>query len=158
MRIIYKILLGMLIFNVIYISFTPFFPTGEVDDFTTGDTTESGVADYAKVDTVFSWGTISTAIGTFVGSAALLTATGILSGGSISLSAGVIIGISIITSIISAIWHSFSTVFFGMLNMADQYGDFTIAGTFYTLFTIILGIIIALTIAELFSGQSGVDT
>lgn len=157
MRIIYKILLGMFIFNILYLSFTPYFPTGDVEDVKAGDMT-GDISDYGVIDSVISWGTISTAIGTFVGSVALLSVTGWLSGGSISLSAGVIIGISVITSIISTIWYSFSTIFSDILKVGDQYGNFTIASTFYTLFSIVFGIIIALTIAEMFSGQSGVDT
>ena len=46
-----------------------------------------------------------------------------------------------------------SDVFQPMLSIGG-----TIASQFYTIFVIVLGIIIVLTLAEMFSGQSGVDT
>ena len=158
MRIIYKLLLGMLIFNVLFVSFTPFFPIGDTDEFSTGDITNpEGVAKYKNLDDGVLFTMLLTGIGTFFGAIGLIALGSFITGGSISLSLGSVIAVSTIASIISTIWSGFSTIFQPILTMGDTPG-YNILGTFYTLFTIIFGVLVALTLAEMFGGQSGVDT
>jgi len=156
MRVIYKILLGMLIFNILYVSLAGFFPTGDVDDITTvGD--DGLPTDYNITEGFDLFNLLITALSTFLLSAGALALGGWLSGGSISISAGSLIGISTIATLVVTIWSSFSGVFGSALLLGDT-GGYTIVSGLFTIFNIVFGIIVALTLAEMFSGQSGVDT
>jgi len=151
MRIIYKLLIGMLIFNGIYLALSPAFGAPV---FTATDPDNPGADTYSATQYKNMGGLdigamLITGVGTFVGAIAI----GALSFGSVSLSLGTIIATSTIVSIIAGLWRSMSGVFQPMLAMGGS-----ITSSFYTIFVIVLGIITALTIAEMFGGQSGVDT
>ena len=151
MRIIYKILLGMLVFNLLYLSFADFFPTGEADIFTAGDTNED-IDEYKNINDRIIFNMLLAGATTFIGSLAALLALSWVSRGGVSLSVGSVITITTVATIISTIWSGFSSIFQPMLAIGGS-----IASDFYTIFVIVLGVIIALTLAEMFSGQSGVD-
>lgn len=147
MRIIYKILIGMLIFNGVYLALAPAFDTAV---YTAAD--PSGIDDvdiYKNVGGLDLGTMLITGVGVFLGGIAL----GSLSRGSVSISLGTIIATSTIVGVIGGIWRGASDVFQPMLSSGGA-----ITSSFYTLFVIVLGVIITLTIAEMFGGQSGVDT
>lgn len=147
MRIIYKILIGMLIFNGVYLALAPAFDTATFS----ADNPESmtDATKYKNVGGINLADMLITGIGVFTGAIVI----GALSRGSVSISLGTIIGTSTIVSIIAGLWRGMSGVFQPMLTMGGS-----IASDFYTIFLIVLGILVALTISEMFSGQSGVDT
>ena len=146
MRIIYKILIGMLIFNGIYIAIAPAFPSGEL--VANDPELMDDAAKYQNIGGIDLGSMLITGVGVFTGAIVV----GALSRGAISISLGTIIGCSTIASIIAGLWRGMSGVFQPMLEMGGS-----IASQFYTIFVIVLGIIAALTISEMFSGQSGVD-
>lgn len=146
MRIIYKILIGMLIFNGVYLALAPAFDTAT---FSADDPEDMDYATkYKNVGGINLADMLITGIGVFTGAIIV----GALSRGSVSMSLGTIIGTSTIVSIIAGLWRGMSGVFEPMLAMGGN-----IASDFYTIFLIVLGILVALTISEMFSGQSGVD-
>ena len=147
MRIIYKILIGMLIFNGVYIALSPAFNTAT---FSADDPASIDDATRYKNMGGIDIGTmLITGVGTFIGAIVI----GAISFGSVSISLGTIIAASTIVGVIAGLWRGASGVFEPMLAMGGS-----IASDFYTIFVIVLGIIMTLTIAEMFSGQSGVDT
>lgn len=146
MRIIYKILLGMLIFNGLYLALAPAFDTATLDANDPESMTDA--TKYKNVGGINLADMLITGIGVFTGAIVI----GALSRGSVSISLGTIIGTSTIVSIIAGLWRGTSGVFQPMLAMGGS-----IASDFYTIFLIVLGILVALTISEMFSGQSGVD-
>ena len=147
MRIIYKILIGMLIFNGVYLALAPAFDTAT---FSAVDPEGMDYAtDYKNIGGINIADMLITGVGVFTGAIVV----GALSRGSVSISLGTIIGTSTIVSIIAGLWRGMSGVFEPMLAMGGS-----IASDFYTIFIIVLGILVALTISEMFSGQSGVDT
>lgn len=158
MRIIYKVMLGMLIFNVLFLAFSSFFPVGDHEDFKPND--GSNLKDTYSAGEIDIIGILITGIGTFSLSMIGVGLIDRFTGASISISLGSMICISVISSMFSTIWFSVSGIISPILRMGDMTIDgvtYTIGSTFYTLFTIILGIVLALTLAEMFGGQSGVD-
>ena len=146
MRIIYKLLIGMLIFNGVYLALSPVFNTAE---FTADD--PSGIENVERYKSMggLDIGTmLVTGVGTFIGAIVI----GAFSFGSVSISLGTIIATSTIVGLLAGLWRGASGIFEPMLAMGGN-----TASDFYTIFVIVLGIIITLTIAEMFGGQSGVD-
>lgn len=154
MRIIYRILLGMLIFNLLYLSFAAYFPTGDIDAFETSDS--STVDKYKNINDDILITMLFAGATTFGVALLGLLALNWITRGGISLSIGSVIAITTIATIISTIWSGFSSIFRPILVMGDTNGS-NMAGSFYTIFVIVLGVLIALTLAEMFGGQSGVD-
>ena len=147
MRIIYKILIGMLIFNGVYLALAPAFDTAEfsaVDPESMDDAEQ-----YKNIGGIDLGSMLITGVGVFT----VAIFIGVVSRGGVSISLGTIIGASTIVSIIAGLWRGMSGVFEPMLALGGS-----IASSFYTLFIIVFGVLVALTIAEMFGGQSGVDT
>ena len=151
MRFIYKLLLGLIIFNgmlVLLASMFPVYQPGAVD--VTGDT------DYAKFSSLSNpnmlWNMIivggAATLSTLVG----VTVFGWFSRG-ISINALQVVGIASFIGAVTGLWFGVSQVFTAISSFADnQY--FT---GFYAIITICIGIIVAWSVIEMFIGQTGVD-
>jgi len=146
MRIIYKLLIGMLLFNGVYLALSPVFNTADLSAVDPSDI--DNVDQYKGMGGLDIGTMLVTGVGTFVGAIVI----GAISFGSVSISLGTIIAASTIVGVLAGLWRGASGIFEPMLAM----GGSTVSD-FYTIFVIVFGIIITLTIAEMFGGQSGVD-
>jgi len=159
MRTIYTIFFAMLFFNVFFIAFSPYFDT-------TGTDTEFGAVNISEDEDLMGYkmGSIdvkalaATLVSTFIGAFALSALVNRLGGQTISMPLGTIMAFSIISTIFTTTWLSLASVFNPILEYGNVDGGINLVAVFYNLFLVAFGIIFALTLAEIFAGQSGVDT
>lgn len=159
MRTIYTIFLAMLFFNVFFIAFSPYFDI-------TGTDTEINAVNISEDKDLLSYkmGSIDvialglTLAATFIAAFGASAVVNRLGAATISIPLGTIIAFSIISTIFTATWISLASVFEPILKYGNVDGGINLVAVFYNLFQIAFGIIFALTLAELFAGQSGVDT
>lgn len=154
MRFIYKILLGLVIFNAMLVLLVSLFPTAtpvEALDVET-DPTISGYENVEDMESLvlgmFANTTTLMIIGAVVAASGVI---GFVFGGGKNVP--IAIGVGIFIAIISSLWYSTSAV---IMNIDPT--DSPIITGIITIITICIGIILVFTVAEFFAGQSGVDT
>ena len=150
MRFIYTILLGMIIFNGVLIGFSSFFPTTTSSSIDSVNVTDSSISGYGDIQDISSSLTsiLSQAftIGGIIFAAAAIT--------SFITHNNIYLGIGAFIAVIVAIYGTFAKPIHTILNTYSP----TVGIYLFDLFMIIFGIIILLSVVEMLSGQTGVDT
>ena len=147
MRFIYKLLIGLIIFNSMLLLFAGFFPveTTTISESATNITSDSDFTSYQNIGSASTIGNmILTGGGVFAGAVVLGILTQQLS---IFIGAGSFIGL------ITALWVGASGVIVPILQMADNW----IVLAMYSLITVIIGIVAVIAVVEMFAGQQGGD-
>lgn len=145
MRFIYKVLMGLILFNICLFVFTPFFPSSSTQG---QDLTEDG-----SLSSYEGWGSesmFSSIILTFLGVSTGIFAVSIAAGIA-SQQFGLFLGVGGFISIVAGLAASSYRVINQVTNMADN----SIISTLVSATMIMIGIIAVLTIVEMFTAQRG---
>ena len=145
MRFIYKVLIGLVIFNGMVLALTSFFPYTLEAEHATDIVQDSNLDGYESLSpAIFSsiWGQAgAVALGIFVGSLAIAI---------ISQQYALFIGIGAFISFITMIWSLTSSIVLKM-------GNYPIVNSILTIILICIGIISVLSIVEMLNAQRGAD-
>ena len=146
MRIIYKVLLGLIIFNVMLVVFANFFPGEETVTGTDTTTTLAGYKNFSTASMISN--AILTGGGVF---AAVVVGSFLLKG---SIPTGQFIGAGSIIALIAGLWAVTSAP---ILSIVNSYGG-AYGMIFYDVLVICIGIITVFGIAEIFTGRGDVES
>lgn len=147
MRFIYKLLIGLLIFNSMLLLFASFFPveTTTLSESATNITSDSEFTSYEQIGSADMIGDmIITSGGVFFGALVL---------GFLTRQLGLFIGAGSFIALISGLWVGVAGVIVPILQIADNW----IILAMYSLITIIIGIVAVISVVEMFTGQQGGD-
>ena len=147
MRFIYKLLIGLLIFNSMLLLFAPFFPVGTttLSESATNITSDSEFTSYQNIGSANMIGNmIITGGGVFAGAIVL---------GLLTQQLGLFIGAGSFIALIAALWRGASGVIVPILQIANNW----IVMAMYSLITIIIGIVAVIAVVEMFTAQQGGD-
>ena len=152
MRFIFKLALGMIIFNAMLIMLGQYFP--DANDITTKNpmtddpNVDKEVGEYKSLNkgTITNW--IIDFAGIFGGTVLIGALASKLAGFTISINQ--FIGASLIISIFFSLWNGFTSPLVGI---SESMG----LTTWYDLFLILFGIIVILSVAEIFTGKGDID-
>lgn len=147
MRFIYKLLIGLLIFNSMLLLFAPFFPAPATtpSESAVNITSDSDFTSYQNIGSANMIGNmILTGGGVFAGAIVL---------GLLTRQLGLFIGAGSFIALISGLWVGASGVIVPILQMANNW----IILAMYSLINIIIGIIAVIAVVEMFTGQQGGD-
>ena len=147
MRFVYKILIGLLIFNSMLLLFAPFFPveTTTISESATNITSDSEFTSYQNIGSAGMIGNmILTGGGVFAGAIVL---------GLLTQQLGLFIGAGSFIALISGLWVGASGVIVPILQIADNW----IVMAMYSLITVIIGIVAVIAVVEMFTAQQGGD-
>ena len=146
MRFVYKILIGLILFNGMLMIFSSYFPASTA-------TTEYGnVADVTGEETFTQYrgftgyGVLMDALAT---GAAVFTLTIVL--GLASRNLPLFIGVGAFMAILSGLWVATTSIFTKMFESTPT------VGSLYILITIVIGVVATFSVIEIFTGQAGAD-
>lgn len=141
MRFIFQLLIGMILFNAMLIIFAPYFDN---PSFVEGvDVTESdSFTDYEELNIM---GILQGFIGTFLLSFFITLFMGKLIGGNIPV--GQLLGACLVVSIFVGLWSGLSNPLVGIA------GSYPTIMPFYTIFTVVLGVVVMISVVEIFTGK-----
>ena len=145
MRMIYKILMGMILFNSMLIMFSPFFPSTGLEE--KASDTSTTYAEYEPTNPATLLGLIF--------SANAVAAMGVIGG--ISIIATLVskslvpLGVGAFAAIVTGMYIGASNIFLNLTDSPTVNGLVTIIG-------IMIGILTVFTAAEAVMGQQGVNT
>lgn len=148
MRFIFKILLGLVIFNAMLVFFAPYFPSQ-----TTG-ANESAVdiggtlGGYKQLDQDFL---ISLFVDSVFIFGSVLVIGGLASFFVKNFPTGLFMGAGVIIAIVSSLWKNLTSP---MISLA---GSYPAVEPLYNLLVICIGVIATFSIAEIFTGKGDVD-
>lgn len=145
MRFIYKILIGLIIFNGVLIAFSPFFPASTESKHAIDVTGDDDITQYGGLDQgLFGdvWGTALSVGGVVFGASLLL--------GVLAKQVALFVGIGAFIAIITGLWSITNGVVVRLVN-------YPIVNTLVTLIIIIIGIVGVLSVVEMLNAQRGAD-
>jgi hypothetical protein len=146
MRFIYKLLIGLILFNAMLVIFSGFFPASNQASFAKNVTTDPAYASYSgNIDT-----STFTNMMLRAGVSAGAVFTGALIIGLFTSSLPLWLGIGIIVSIFVGLWNASWTVVLGITN-------YPIVNDLVTVMSIIICLLVLLSIAEVLTAQRGAD-
>lgn len=142
MRFIFQLLLGMIIFNAMLIIFSPYF--GNSSYMTGVDIT--GSSTYTSYADINPLSMLSSFFVTFLASFFItLLAARFLTSGNLPISQ--LLGASLVVSVFIGLWGGLLSPFGNFVSNHSS------LAAFYTLFTIVLGIVVMISIVEIFTGK-----
>jgi hypothetical protein len=150
MRFIFQLLIGMILFNAMLIMFSPYFSTqregSTYNPVNISDTSPGTVGEklggYQNLNIL---DLLSGFFATFVTSFFIFTFIGFISGGSLPLAQ--LLGISLVVSVFTSLWGTLSNP---LVSIADE---FPAVAPFYTIFTIVLGVVVMISVIEILTGK-----
>jgi hypothetical protein len=146
LRFIFQLLIGMILFNAMLFIFGPYFPSHHL---ATGVdvANSSAFTSYQSLD-------IKTILYNFfyafVGSFFVSIFIGYVSGGTLPL--GQLLGASLVISVFVGLWNGLTSPLVGIAN------SFPTIMPFYTIFTIVLGVVVMISVVEIFTGKGDETT
>ena len=146
MRFIFKLALGMIIFNAMLIMLGSYFPTHST--YSTKDvTSDATVSTWGNLDEGTITGFIISGAEIFI---AIILAGGILKLAGFTLPIGMFIGAGIVITLFLTLWLGYTSPIVGISKDMGIYN-------WYNLFMILFGIIIMMSVAEIFTGKGDID-
>jgi hypothetical protein len=152
MRFIFQILLFMIFFNAMLIILAPYFPTQRAGstfnpvNYTEEIESETELGhNLSKYQSLNIESMLISFISVFLGTLLITIFIGYISGGTLPL--GQLIGASLVISIFVGLWNGLTSPLVGI---AASYPSIA---PFYTIFTIALGIVLMISIVEIFTGK-----
>jgi len=147
MRFLYKVLIGLIIFNGVLILFSDFFPySGEGEQaYDVLKEGEEGFESEYKLDEGLFGGVLTDAVGvagTVLASAVII--------GILSHQVTLFVGVGAFIAVVSGLWVTTNGVLTKLAN-------YPIVNGLVTIITIVIGILAVLTVVEIFTAQRGVD-
>jgi len=147
MRFIFKLALGMIIFNSMIILLADFFPnadSGSAKDVTADEdiSVYQGLSKSVIVDAILSFVGIFGASVLFSGLAAKLL--------NLTIPLGPFLGAGIVISLFLTLWTGYTSI---LLNISEDLG----LANWYYMFMILFGVILMLSVAEIFTGKGDID-
>ena len=154
MRFIFQLLLGMIIFNGMLIAFTPYFKTQQAGStyspINISDTGTPLGQNLSKYQSLNIEGLLFSFFGYFIASFFItLFVARLVSGG--NLPTAQLLGACLVVTIFTSLWGTLSTPLLGIA------GSFPSIAPFYTIFTIILGVVVTISVVEIFTGKGSED-
>lgn len=144
MRFIFQLLIGMILFNAMLIVFAPYFPTqASGSTYNPVDVDSSSNFDLYRNLNITSL--LTTFFTAFVGTFFISILVGFVSGGTLPLAQ--LLGASLVISIFVGLWSGLSSPLVGI---ASEYPSIA---PFYTIFTIVLGVVVMISVVEIFTGK-----
>jgi len=151
MRFIFQLLIGMVFFNAMLIALAPFFPTQEGGS-TYSPIDWSGVDPSSKLGENISsfqsldiMGWLSQHLTIFVTTFFLAVFVGVITGGSVPI--GQLLGASLVISLFITLWAGLTTPLVGIA------GSYPTIMSFYNIFSIVLGVVVMISVVEIFTGK-----
>jgi len=143
LRFVYIVLLGMIIFNGVLISFAQFFPDQTIGLNESATDVDNEYAKYKGIDSIDQIVYDLIMDGFIFGIVGAITA--ILTRNPVFIGVGLFVGIFV------SLWGNISQPIVSALSYSD------IGGEIYQIFLLVFGIVILLSAVEIFSGQTGVE-
>lgn len=145
MRFIYKILIGLIIFNGVLILFAGFFPDATESGYATNVTDEDAISGYGNINQGLFGSMWTTAVG--VGGAIFLASI-VLS--ILTHQYALFMSVGGFIAILSALWSITSGII-------TKITDYQIVSGLVTIIIIVIGIIAVLSVVEMLNAQRGAD-
>ena len=149
MRFIFQILLFMIFFNAMLIVLAPYFPTqtggSTFNPVNTSDTTTPEGQRFSRYQSLNIQDILFDFFRAFVISLFISIFVGYISGGTLPL--GQLLGASLVISVFVGLWNGLTSPLVGIA------ADYPSIAPFYTLFTIALGVVIMISVVEIFTGK-----
>lgn len=140
MRFIFQLLLGMIFFNAMLIMFSSFFPVHSVSGVDVVNS--SSFSDYQRLNIQ---SVLTGFFSTFVASFFISIFIGYVSGGTLPLAQ--LLGASLVISVFVGLWNGLSSPLVGIAN------SYPAIMSFYSIFTIALGVVVMISVIEIFTGK-----
>jgi hypothetical protein len=144
----------MICFNAMLIAFGQFFPTQQAgstyNPINVGDASNPVGENLSSYQSLNIEGILSGFFTTFVTTFCISIFVGFISGGALPL--GQLLGASLVISIFVGLWNGLSTPLVGIA------GEVPAIIPFYTLFTIVLGVVVMISVVEIFTGKGDETT
>lgn len=146
MRFIYKILIGLILFNAMLLINAIYFPASSqtVEEGNVVDVT--GSTSFTQYRGFTGYGVLVDAIST---GAAVFSLTIVL--GLVSRNLPLFIGVGSFMAILSGLWIGTTGIF------TKMFVDYNTVGQLYVVVTIIIGVVGTFSVIEIFTGQAGAD-
>jgi len=151
MRFIFQLLIGMVFFNAMLIALAPFFPTQEggrtyspIDWSGVDPSSKLGenISSFQSLD-IMGW--LSQHLTIFVTTFFLAVFVGVITGGSVPI--GQLLGASLVISLFITLWAGLTTPLVGIA------GSYPTIMSFYNIFSIVLGVVVMISVVEIFTGK-----
>lgn len=141
MRFIFQLLLGMILFNAMLMVFSPYFPSHTIVS-GVDVVNQSNIIAYQNYDVR---PILENFFGVFIGTFFVSIFIGYVSGGTLPL--GQLLGASLVISVFVGLWNGLTSPLVGIAS------SFPSVAPFYTIFTIVLGIVVMISVVEIFTGK-----
>lgn len=145
MRFIYKVLIGLIIFNGVIIAFSSFFPDASESEHAIDVTGDSSISGYGTIDQGLFGSMVADCIAVGGAVFGLNLLAGIL-----THQVGLFMGIGAFIAVLSALWSATNGVITSLI-------DYPIVNSLVTIIIIVIGVIAVFSVVEMLNAQRGAD-